>query len=224
MKQLVLDIAPLPAPTFANFVAGRNAEPLAALRALADGGERFVYLWGAPGSGRSHLLRAALAAAGSDTAALAFDARAAFDVPENALVAADDVHTLAAEAQIALFNLHNRLRAGGGALLAGGDAAPAQLAVRDDLRTRLAAGLVYEIHGLDDGEKAEALAHHARTRGFALPEDVGDYLLRHTRRDLRSLFALLEALDRHALAARRAVTLPLLRELLAGNQQGPKPE
>lgn len=214
MKQLVLDIAPPPAPTLENFVPGRNAEALAAVRAWAAArgadGERFVYLWGAAASGRSHLLRAAAAAAN----ALAFEPARVFDVPENAHVTADGVHALDAQAQVALFNLHNRLRAGGGALLSCGDAPPAQLGLRDDVRTRLAAGLVYELHALDDAEKAEALTRHARARGFTLPPEVADYVLRHARRDLGSLIALLEALDRHSLAAKRAVTLPLVRELL----------
>src|SRR3989304_2474378 len=132
MKQRVLDIALPAAPTFDNFVPGRNAELVAALYALAHGAgnERFIYLWGADGRGRSHLLRA-----GAD----------------DALCAEDDIHPLGAEAQIALFNLHNRIRGGNGALLVSGNAAPAQLALRADLVTRLAAGLVYPLHGLGDG-------------------------------------------------------------------------
>ena len=216
MKQLVLDIAAPPAPTLDNFVPGRNGELLAALRGLlsrADG--RFIYLWGADGSGRSHLLHAALAAArAGGKPAQPFAAATAFDLPQDALVVADDVHLLDADAQVALFDLYNRLRAGNGALLASGDAAPAQLAVRQDLKTRLAAGLVYQVHALDDEEKAAALARHAQGRGFKLTKEVTDYLLHHARRDLPSLLALLDALDRHSLATRRAITVPLLRELL----------
>ena len=218
MKQLALDIAAPPAPMLDNFVPGRNAELVVALYAAANGAgdERFIYLWGAPGSGRSHLLRAALEAArqhGRRTAWFDADAKS-FDASDDAFAVADNVHRLGADTQIALFDLHNRLRAGGGTLIASGDAAPAQLALRADLATRLAAGLVYQVHGLDDGEKAAALRRHAEARGFRLADEVADYLLRHTRRDLRSLLALLDALDRHSLAARRAITLPLLRELL----------
>jgi DnaA family protein len=219
LKQLVLDIAPPPAPSFANFVPGRNIELLNTLQALAAGeGEAFVYLWGGAGSGRSHLLAAVLAASQhSGRRAAHFEPAAAFDIAENTLVVVDDAHRLDAAAQIALFNLHNRLSArksAGGGLLVAGDVAPAQLALRDDLKTRLALGLVYQVHALDDDEKAAALAQHARDRGFQLSQDVSDYLLRHTRRDMPSLLALLDALDHYSLAAKRAITVPLLKELL----------
>ncbi len=215
MKQMILDIAPAPAPTLDSFVSGRNGELLVSLYALANGSNRdhFVYVWGEPGCGRSHLLTSVLAAAQREgRAAVRFDP--AVEAADDALVAVDDVHLLDAEAQIALFNLHNRLRGGTGSLLASGDAAPAQLSLRADLKTRLAAGLIYQVHGLDDAEKAAALRGHADARGFRLSQEVADYLLRHAERDMPSLLALLDALDRYSLANRRAITVPLLRELL----------
>jgi len=218
MKQLVLDIARPPAPTLDNFVPGRNEELVAALYATAHGAssEQFIYLWGAPGSGRSHLLRAAVAAAraaGKPATFFEFGARE-FDAPDDAFCAVDDVHLLDPQAQIALFNLHNRIKAGNGTLLASGNAAPPQLALRADLMTRLGAGLVYRVHGLNEEEKVAALRRHAQARGFELSSEVVGYLLRHVQRDLPSLLALLDALDRYSLASRRAITLPLLRELL----------
>jgi len=218
MKQLVLDIALPAAPTLDNFVPGRNAELVAALYALANGtgNERFFYLWGADGSGRSHLLRAVAAAARRNgRRTVWFDAQTkAIDAADDALCAVDDVHLLGAEAQVALFNLHNRIRGGNGALLASGNAAPAQLLLRADLVTRLAAGLVYQLHGLDDEEKSAALRRHADARGLRLAPEVATYLLRHARRDMPSLLALLDALDRYSLETQRAITVPLLRELL----------
>jgi DnaA family protein len=86
--------------------------------------------------------------------------------------------------------------------------------VRPDLATRLGWGLVYQVQGLNDMEKAQALQEHARARGFILPQEVLDYLLRHWRRDLPSLMAVLEALDRITLEQQRPVTVPLLRQLL----------
>lgn len=220
MKQLALDIATPPAPTFANFIVGRNAELVAALRELArrNFAERFVYLWGGAGSGRSHLMRAlvtefrtgggqAVAIEGSSAAVPAFETEAQ-------LVVVDDVDRLDAEAQIALFNLHNRVGAGSGALVTCGNAAPAQLELRADLKTRLAAGLVYQVHGLNDDEKSAALVQHAAARGFRLSPEVTEYLLRHARRDLPSLLGIVDALDRYSLETKRAVTVPLVREIL----------
>ena len=215
MEQLILDIAPAPAPTLDSFVVGRNGELLLALHALAAGNSRdqFVYLWGESGCGRSHLLSSVVTAAQClGRAVFHFDVSVA--AADDALVVVDDVHQLDAAAQIDLFNLHNRLRAGHGALLVSGDAAPARLTLRDDLKTRLAAGLIYQVHGLDDAEKAAALRGHADARGFRLSQEVADYLLSHAERDLPSLLALLDALDAYSLANRRAITVPLLRELL----------
>lgn len=218
MKQLALDIAQAPAPTLDNFVPGRNAELVVALYALAIGAssEPFIYLWGESGSGRTHLLRAVIGAARTERrVAQLFDAgERQFAAPENSLCAVDDVQKLDPEAEIALFNLYNRLKAGQGALIASGNAAPAQLNLRADLKTRLAAGLVYQVHRLNEEEKVAALKRHAAARGFALSNEVIAYLLRHVQRDLPSLLALLDALDRYSLASRRAITLPLVRELI----------
>jgi len=218
MKQLALDIALPAAPTLDNFVPGRNAELVVALYALANGAgnERFIYLWGAGGSGRSHLLRAVAAAAernGRPTVWLDAQTQVTH-APDDVLCAADDVHLFGAEAQIALFNLHNRISGSTGALLVSGNAAPAHLRLRADLVTRLAAGLVYQLHGLGDEEKSAALRRHADARGLRLSQDVTAYLLRHAQRDMPSLLALLDALDRYSLETRRAITVPLLRELL----------
>ncbi len=95
-----------------------------------------------------------------------------------------------------------------------GNAAPAHLEVRDDLRTRLGWGLVYQVHPLNDAEKAQALEQHAQARGFELPREVVQYLLRHGRRDLPSLLAVLDALDAHCLRLKRSPSVPLLKEIL----------
>jgi len=195
MKQLLLDIQPAATPSFDNFVVGRNAEALHSLQQATNGTAeiRFIYLWGAEGSGKSHLLSACFS-------------------PE--IVCADDVHLLNNEQQIALFNTYNQLRESGGVLIASGIAAPTQMGLRDDLATRLAWGLTYQLHPLSDEEKAQALRNHAKARGMKLPDEVLDYCLRHLRRDMPSLIATLDALDEWSLTYKRAVTLPLLRELL----------
>lgn len=217
MKQLLLDIAADALPSLDNFLPGRNAELLHALRTILAGGvgERFIYIWGEPGSGRSHLLRAWIHAAQQGGLSAVY---VQGDVPAQweggGLVAVDDVDHLGPEGQIALFHLYNRLREAGGALLVSGPVAPTGLDIRPDLLTRLGWGLVYQIHGLNDEGKALALQAHARERGFILPQEVLDYLLRHWRRDLPSLMAVLDALDRYTLEQQRPVTVPLLRQLL----------
>jgi len=195
--QLVLDIGPAAEPDFDNYVAGPNAEAVASLRGFAAGATReaVMYLWGEPGSGRTHLLRAA--------------ARVNPD-----LIVADDVEKLDDPAQQRLFAAINAAREGEPPVLAAGSQPPAQLALREDLRTRLAWGLVYQLKPLTDAEKALHLRAQAARRGLRLSDDVVAYLLTRLPRDLASLNAVLEALDRYSLASKRAVTVPLVREAL----------
>lgn len=220
VKQLAFEFAPPAIPSLDNFVAGRNLELLERLRALAArGAERFVYLWGAAGSGRTHLLRAALAALERTPARVVYLAGAeelphAHSLEAAETVAADDVEQLDDAAQAALFNLYNRLRERGGTLIAAGDVPPARLKLRADLATRLAWGLVYEVHALTDEEKAQALAAHAASRGFTLQPSVCQYLLEHVQRDMRTLTSMLDSLDRYSLETKRPITVPLVRELL----------
>lgn len=220
MKQLPLEIVPSP-PTLSNFVPGRNSELLQTLCNILVGreDERFVYLWGGPGCGKSHLLQGVAGACRCNkmnTIYFACDESTPFTGANDAdCVIVDDVDRLGATAQIGLFHLYNRLRDEGRAfLLVSGSVAPAQLKLREDLVTRLGWGLVYEVHELTDEEKMEAMKSNASRRGLALSQEVCDYLLRHERRDLTSLMAKLDALDKYSLASQRKITVPLVRELL----------
>jgi DnaA family protein len=221
MKQLAFDFVAPAQPTLDNFIEGRNAEVLERLKALAaaPGGERFVYLWAPPASGRTHLLRGTLAALerrGSRVAYFEADVELLrANAAEIDVAAVDDVDRLGGSAQIALFGLYNALREKGGTLIAAGNAPPSGLQLRADVVTRLAWGLVYEVHALTDAEKAHALTEHAGSLGFALQPEAIRYLLTHARRDMRTLIATVDALDRYSLEAKRPVTLGLLRELLA---------
>ena len=224
MSQLLLDIAPDRRPTLDNFVVGRNLELLSALRhALSgDSSERFFYVWGGTGSGKTHLLQACVSAA-QDMQQSAIYAQG--NVPPRVLdmgatmVAVDDVWQLDDAAQIGLFDLYNQMRDNGAMLLVSGMESPLHLKLRDDLRTRLGWGLVYQVHSLSDEEKAQALTQHAHSLGFVLPTEVTQYLLRHGRRDLPSLMAVLESLDAHSLRLHRPPTVPLLKEVLQQTQE-----
>ena len=194
MKQLLLDIKPAAAPSLDNFIIGHNAEALASLKqAIAGGQPSFIYFWGEAGSGKSHLLSACEAIS---------------------MWVADDVHLLDNTAQIALFNQYNQIKETGEVLITAGLHAPSQMGLRDDLATRLAWGLVYQLHPLNDDEKASALKQHALERGMKLPDEVTDYCLRYLRRDLPTLMAVLDALDEWSLTEKKPVTVPMLKKLL----------
>jgi DnaA family protein len=224
MKQLTLDIAPAPQPAFGNFVAGNNVQVIAALRAALSGppSERELCLWGEEGSGKTHLLKAGAAFAGESRAAYIACANAGFapadfaGLDAGAQLAVDDVDQLDDAGQIALFNLINRRKAAGahGALIVSCKKPPARTGLRADLASRLAQSLVLEVVALSDADKAAALAQHAQSRGIKLADDVTRYLLTRVKRDLPTLIAVLDALDRYSLEQQRPVTVPLLRDIL----------
>ncbi|HWU84219.1 MAG TPA: DnaA/Hda family protein, partial [Rhodocyclaceae bacterium] len=137
-----------------------------------------------------------------------------FMPPDASLVVIDDVERLSADAQVALFRCFNDQRPRGLRLLLSGSSAPLHLPCREDLRTRIGQALIYEVKPLTDAEKASALLYHAAQRGMKVDDHVIDYLLRHGRRDLPSLMAVLDALDQQSLEQKRPVTLPLLRDIL----------
>ena len=209
MRQLLLDLIAEKPQTLANFEAGKNAELYQLLCRLAAGpaasasSERFVYLWGRAGAGKTHLLRA-LAVAPD---AFLYD-------PACRTYLVDDCEQLSADAQIAAFNLFNEVREHGALMVTGGAVPPAFLPVRDDLRTRMCWGLTYQVHELSDEEKIAALSLAAAARGLTVSPGVLPYLITHFQRDMRSLSAMLDALDRYSLETQRHITLPLLRDLL----------
>jgi DnaA-homolog protein len=223
MEQLVFELAAPEPPSFENFLPGPNAEVVAAVARFAAGeaAETGLLLWGAPGAGKTHLLKAAVRAIGTRGLAAAFFPQAAAleaaDVDAlaaQALVAVDGVDVAAAAAQARIFTLYNALRANGGHLVAASRLPLAALPVREDVRTRLGWGLVYEVLPLADSDKPAALLDYARRRGFTLGDDVIRYLLAHGRRDMTALCTTLAALDRHSLSTKRAITVPLLRDWL----------
>ncbi|MFN3595012.1 MAG: DnaA regulatory inactivator Hda, partial [Thiobacillaceae bacterium] len=198
MRQLILDLRPDAAPTLDNFLPAANREALQCLRAVAAGRapDAVIYLWGPAGSGKTHLLRASVAAClqrGKPAAYLAAGQSLPPVLP--GLLAVDDVQDLDMTRQVGLFNAINQAREGAGVVLAAGDAPPTRLSLRADLSTRLAWGLVYALSPLGDADKLMALTERAQARGMTLPAEVARYLLTHCRRDLPHLLALVDALD-----------------------------
>ncbi len=211
MRQLILDLLPESPPSLDNFVAGGNAETVAALTGWLAGERRDTSfcLWGESGCGRSHLLQAsgfALLDAALDPALSG--------APAAEQLAVDNVDALNEVGQIALFNHFNRLKMAGGMLLTAAPQPPVHLALREDLRTRLGSGLIYRLQPLSDAEKAAAIAAQAKERALKLTPEVIAYLMRHAPRDMRTLSMLVVALDQYSLEQKRPVTLPLLREVL----------
>lgn len=215
--------------SLAGYIPGDNRVLLQCLQELVQGrGEFLTYLWGRPATGRTHLLQAVCRerrAAGGQSLYLPlleaddlhpdiFEGLEHFDI-----ICLDDINGILGQApwEEALFHLINRIRSGGQArLVIAGDQPVAGLPVQlPDLQSRLAWGVVFQVLELADEDKALALRQRASEKGFALGDDIINYLFRHQARDIGSLLTLVEQIDQAALAEKRPVTLPLVRKVLA---------
>jgi DnaA family protein len=222
-QQLPLRIGLRDSATFGNFLPAANAQ---ALYDLERQQEPFIYLWGADGSGKSHLLQAACHAvteAGGSAVYLPLGELSAMSpellegMEQMQLVCIDEVDTIAGNGpwEQALFHLYNRLRDSGNRLLVAGEASPGSLGIGlPDLVSRLGWGPVYQLQRLNDEQKAEALRLRAAQRGMEMPPEVASYLLNRAPRDMQALFALLDELDEVSLAAQRKLTIPFVREII----------
>lgn len=229
--QLALAIELRDDATLENYVAPQNAEVIAKIESLSlspsTGSDNALYLWGAPSSGKTHLLQAACHTFSAHDKTAAYLPLALIDelqpamldnMEQLALVCIDDLNVIAgrSEWELALFHFFNRARAAGTALIFAADTAPAYSTIHlADLRSRLAAMLVLHIHSLSDVEKLAALQLRANRRGLELSTEVGRFLLHRAPRDMRDLFDLLDRLDKASLQAQRRLSIPFVKEVLA---------
>ncbi|MGC2461083.1 MAG: DnaA regulatory inactivator Hda [Steroidobacteraceae bacterium] len=233
MKQLPLAMRLRERAVFDSFVAGANLAAVEQLRALARGASAGVYwLSGAQGVGKTHLLQATCAmarSAGADTAYLPLSQLVALG-PEtlegwhsSRVVALDDLAAVAGRRdwEQGLFRLYREAEERGAALLASAAAPPLLLNFSlPDLASRFAAATLLPLRPLDESEQRQALRLRARARGLELPEETALYLQRRFRRDLATLYELLDAIDEAALQAQRRLTVPFIRQVLAQHCPG----
>ena len=225
MKQIALDIGLAPGPTLKNFFAGPNQAALQHLQLWVGNDKRSpvpTYVWGEGGSGKTHLLRAAQAALRDQGCPVGWmDATvaepSAFDEAW-CVVILDDVHLYTAVQQHAAFNWFvNATTPNDGQqrwVLAAGNVPPSDLALREDLRTRLGWGHIFQLQVLSETERRAVLRQQADDRGVFLSDEVMDFMLNRFSRDLSSLIQLLDQLDGYALQTQRAITIPLIKAML----------
>lgn len=225
MKQIALDIGLVTAPAFSNFFMGSNHAALSHLQLWSGSPLRSpvpTYLWGDSGSGKTHLLKAAVNSLQQLGARIGWlDASVMEPAPFNeswSAVVMDDCHLYTAVQQQAAFNWFvNAVSSADGqprGVLAAGNVPPADLILRDDLRSRLGWGHIYELHALSEPESRAVLCKEAQARGFFLSDEVIGFVLSRFSRDLNSLMQLLDQLDGYALQTQRAITVPLIKAML----------
>ncbi len=227
--QLPLAIQISEAASLENFLCPSDDFLIASLRQLAVEDSRAVtYLWGASGSGKTHLLQAVCRQAGLSNQLSAYLPLAELStypptmlegMESAAVICVDDVQMLHAkpEWQQALFNLFNRVYEQGGRMLFAATASPTELDLSlADLVSRLQSGPVFQVSVLSDELKLEALQLRARQRGLVLEQEPAKYLLNRFPRDLNALFEVLDKLDQASLIKQRRITIPFIREVFAG--------
>lgn len=225
MKQIALDIGLASAPSFANFFAGPNQAALRHLESWA--GDALspplpTYLWGEAGSGKTHLLKAVSAALFEQGGRIGWMDASMQDPPEFdeswVAVVMDDCHLYTAVQQQVAFNWFvNAMSPADGPsryVLAAGRLPPADLPLRDDLRSRLGWGHVFALYALTDAERRAVLRQEADARGVFLGHEAMDFILSRFSRDLSNLMQLLDQLDTYSLQTQRAITIPLIKSML----------
>ncbi|MDX1604680.1 MAG: DnaA regulatory inactivator Hda [Candidatus Competibacterales bacterium] len=226
-QQLPLQIGLRDSAVFASFVAGANAEVVEYLRHQLGDGDPVVFLCGASGCGKSHLLQALCHDAGSRGAAAVYlPLRRADEFPCEALngleamavVCLDDIDAIAGRAdwEWALLRLFERIHQAGRTLVATAAVPPGQLGLgQPQLTSRLSWGLTFPLRPLAEAGRREALEVRARRRGLSLAPEAARYLVRRYEDDNAGLFEALERLDRASLAAKRRLTIPFIRGVLS---------
>lgn len=226
MRQLPLGVRLQDRAVFASFLAGGNLQALEHARALASAAaDGVAWFCGAAGTGKTHLLQAACAAAGETRRAGYIPLADLRPLGSGILdglrdiqcLCVDDVHAVAGDAawEQALFALYCALEERGARLLAAAAAPPALLSwALPDLGSRFAASAVFQLRALEEAEQREALKLRAQVRGLELPEEAARYLQRRFPRDMRTLYALLDTLDEAAIIAQRRLTVPFIRSVL----------
>ena len=226
LAQLPLNIQLFPETTFDNFVAGRNYVLINALQQAATEQQWCNYLWGRPGSGKTHLLQASCHYWQQHNSSIIYiplnevshySVSMLENVERYALVALDDIDAVCNDPAWAeaLFYLYNRIQASGNKLIMSGLQAPKHLACSlADLQSRLSAATIFQLQPLNDTEKKTALCQQAKQLGLVLSDEVGAFLLRRSSRDLNDLFQSLNTLDKASMVFKRKLTIPFIKEIL----------
>lgn len=234
MSQLALPLQLADHAVFASFFAGGNETLVATLADMASGRTSNLdghgcWIWGAAASGKTHLLQAVCEMAGDRSSYVPLATLAAVDpqildgLATRELICIDDVDTVAGQRgwEAALFGLCNQVQDAGANLIISATAAPRKsLFTLPDLESRFAKLPVFQVHALDDNECVSALQLRSEHRGLELPDETAQYLLKRSRRDMASLYDLLDTLDREALRAKRRLTIPFVRSVLEGTETG----
>lgn len=225
-SQLPLGIRLNDEATFANFLVSSGNRQLFDVLTSTSPSVQLIYLWGAGGSGRSHLLQALChryAESGASALYLLLLSRHDFapQILEHShalsVICVDDLDAVATDSvwQEAMFHCFNEAAESNVLFVVTASRAPRDLDLSlADLRSRMQKGLIFQLQAADDGFKKQILQHRANSRGISLSDQVCDYILQRADRSLAGLIAVLERLDSESFQRQRRLTVPLVKDVM----------
>jgi len=224
VTQLALPLRLADHAVFASYLSIGNEALVATLIELAEGtGGQGCWLWGSAAVGKTHLLQAVCDRAGDRSVyvPLKMLGEAGPGLLEGLesrdIICLDDIESIAGDAawEEALFALCNQVFDANGIMLVAAAMSPRECPVNlPDLQSRLVRLPAFQVHALDEPQRVTALQLRARHRGLDLPDETASYLLSRSRRDMASLYELLDKLDDEALRAQRRLTVPFVKSVL----------
>jgi DnaA family protein len=224
LSQLALPLSLDDYAVFDTFWPSGNEALIAFLEDLcAESSGPGCWIWGKPATGKSHLLQAVCERMGDRSVFLPLKELSAIGpgildgVAERRFVCLDDVHTVAGQTdwERALFHLFNSAAESDARLVVSSHAPPRDSGIAlPDLQSRFSLLPIFQLHALDEEGRRAALKLRARHRGLDLPDKTARYLTQRSRRDMGSLYELLDRLDSQALVAQRRLTIPFVKSIL----------
>ena len=224
MTQLALPLRLADHAVFGSFLRSGNETLVGLLEDIAAGASRSgCWISGPAAAGKTHLMQAVCERAGDASIYLPLDllVDGGPDVLDGLasreLVCLDSVDAVTGRAdwEHALFALCNQVADAGGVLVVAARVAPREAGIAlPDLLSRMTQLPTFRLQSLEDADRGRALQLRARHRGLDLPDDTARYLLTRSRRDMASLYHLLDKLDAEALRAQRRLTIPFVRTIL----------
>ena len=177
----------------------------------------YIYLYGASGSGKTHLLKSCVEKANNgvyiDLQLQSGKLKDCIEHSNTPLLAIDNFHCVV-DHQREMFALFEALRQCAAKLVVASTVAPMALGLSlNDLSSRLMSGKIFELNMLDDTQKVQALKLRAKLRGIELSSEVVNYIINRYPRDFKTLFGLLDKFDDASLSRQRKITVPFIKQL-----------
>ena len=220
MNQLGLPISLDSKMLLDNFLGNRQLLDFIAQLYVKKGSAE-IYVYGAIGVGKTHLLQGAvLRALSEEQSAMYIDC---YDpLPRHVLesieqlnwISIDNIGAINNNQKDLFFDLYNRAKQARVTMLISGSDLPSELGVMKDLKTRLGLATIFQLQPLDDELTMSVLNNQMIDRNLSIDSKVYEYLFKYYSRDVKVLLTAIDDLDKASLQAKQSITIPFVRKTL----------